>query len=528
MSSNGSYSQTEVSGLKTRITLRRRSRSEPRRVAPIVTRGSCFTVISVFALVCFFIWITPRLTTLPAREYPNLHAYTKPFPNVNTLTAHGRTALRSLSSGGAPISCPSQATFVVFIAREDLRRAVNYISTLQKINCPIHLLVESSQTTELEDLLEMVLPTIDGLSIYPTKLEDQTSALSILHHARSVETPWAWIIDRLDANVNALNLNDWMRQIPRAQIAVGVHGARLNGSVLSCVSSTKRPEPVAFLVPPFVVPTSLLRQCDSGIVTDTTINLWASLGERIGRVTGFGMGGTLISATSSNPEQCQHSHIWDPQAKVSAHLADSLHAQFRSSVVEPIHFALALPDMESLRRVAPTTCRMLQSGHDVYLSVQAAHDRNPGNSYGWRTLELGCHLHYQLAAPSNINEYSLVRRMENWCISTSSGIKVLIVTDPNHDFGGDQIPLVKWICPSVTTAIHLPYNDLQESEWLSMLTPQEWQGMQAISTQSTSPLYQSQPGAHLRSSLRSSRMIGHGRSPGCSTRYRERITLAIA
>ncbi|KAF8603748.1 hypothetical protein BDV93DRAFT_441738 [Ceratobasidium sp. AG-I] len=118
---------------------------------------------------------------------------------------------------------------------------------------------------------------------------------------------------------------------------------------------------------------------------------------------------------------------------------------------------------------------MLQNGHDVYLSVQAAHAVDPGNSNSWRTLDLGCHLHYQLVPPSARDGYSLARRTENWCSSTPSGIKVLIVTDLDHDFGRDQIPLVKWICPSVTTAIHLPYDDLQESEWLSMLTPQEWQ-----------------------------------------------------
>ncbi|KAG9100680.1 hypothetical protein FRC06_003860 [Ceratobasidium sp. 370] len=105
---------------------------------------------------------------------------------------------------------------------------------------------------------------------------------------------------------------------------------------------------------------------------------------------------------------------------------------------------------------------MLQNGHDVYISVRA----NPGDNdstklFEWAYADIGCHLHYRLDASSSSLD--------------TGGFELAHITEFDGDFGSDQVPLVKRLCPEAATVMSLPYGDLQDSEWLSVLTLQEWQ-----------------------------------------------------
>ncbi|KAG8686628.1 hypothetical protein FRC09_014010 [Ceratobasidium sp. 395] len=117
---------------------------------------------------------------------------------------------------------------------------------------------------------------------------------------------------------------------------------------------------------------------------------------------------------------------------------------------------------------------MIQNGHDVHISIRT-NSSERGSSR--QQLDFGCHLHYYPDAPITLNEgkFELAHSINMWCLSITPETKVIIATELDDDFGRDQLAFIKRLCPGATVAINLPFNDLQDSEWLSMLTPQEWQ-----------------------------------------------------
>ncbi|KAG8682956.1 hypothetical protein FRC09_016411 [Ceratobasidium sp. 395] len=309
--------------------------------------------------------------------------------------------------------------------------------------------------------------------------ESDGVALTTLHHVKSVQTPWVWLMGPVDDKPwRTLDLDDFARgvqKLPRVDVPLGIYGARVHESKLSCVPQTNRPEPVAFLVPPFLAPTSLLLRAELGVISGTSGNIWASLGGNIARVTGFGMGGALAPTTYFSLETCHTPHTWTAQGRqVSKPVVDLLDAQLRLSAPDAVRYAFMLPNMQSLHLLAPTACRMIQNGHDVHISIRTNSSKRSSSR---RQLDFGCHLHYYPDAPTAPNEgrFELAHSIDMWCLSVTPEAKVIIATELDDDFGRDQLAFIKRLCPGTTAAINLPFNDLQDSEWLSMLTPQEWQ-----------------------------------------------------
>ncbi|CAE6402069.1 unnamed protein product [Rhizoctonia solani] len=301
------------------------------------------------------------------------------------------------------------------------------------------------------------------------------AALDMLHHAKHVETPWVWIMS--DNHRGELHdLETWVDKVafkaPRVQVPIGMYGARLTEFRITCVSSTDRPEPVAFLVPPFLAPTRLLVESEPGIMADTQANVWASLGERIGRIANLGMGGAVIGAVNSTSEQCIRMIGSKGVLGVSADTVATLRGQFRSLVPEKLQFAFLVPNLTSLKRISPTICRVLHNGHDLSITVRGLSSTNRKILTEQQYLNYGCHLHYTIV-PDTENGYEkdTLALADSWCNPGSAKDKILIV-------GGDDNR--SWYNPvhksrvCATAAIYLHDRDLESSEWFSMLTAEEW------------------------------------------------------
>ncbi|CAE6410546.1 unnamed protein product [Rhizoctonia solani] len=96
-------------------------------------------------------------------------------------------------------------------------------------------------------------------------------------------------------------------------------------------------------------------------------------------------------------------------------------------------------------------------------------------SNGQQYLNYGCHLHYTFR-PDTGSEYEndIVTLADSWCNSSSSKDKILIVGGDSSSAWYNPVQnLKRRVC--ATAAIYLHDRDLESSEWLSMLTPEEWQ-----------------------------------------------------
>lgn len=464
---------------KPRISLQRRSQSGV-KVMPLWMLTACRLkivcgLIMLMALVYLFQTIqSSRLATIGRSKVPS--NIVGPFPNLASITSQGRDALQILLLGGIPVA--SQVTFVVPILKRRARGSVLLVSRLQSLKCPIHLLVSPDQTAELEYLLDQLLPTRNHTSIYPSDAGGPGIALTLLHHAKHVETPWVWITGSYENELQGATI--WMesmaQSIPRVRIPVGMYGARLSGSSTVCISSTNQPEPVAFLVPPFLAPTSLLVESESGIVTDTPASVWASLGERIASITHLGMGGVVSAASHGSPQWCELSHIAANQGSMNipSSMVDSLRDRFRSSMPKTIRFVFLLPNQESLRQLAPTACRMIRNGHEVYITVQSSGEEDLADFDNKQHRNFGCHLHYTIGFRT-IDGYreEILALADDWCSPSSLGNKVLIVNELEDDIGYGRVSKERLCALSV---LYLSGKDLDNSEWLAMLHVDEWQG----------------------------------------------------
>ncbi|QRV88854.1 ATP-binding cassette sub-family A member 3 [Ceratobasidium sp. AG-Ba] len=427
-------------------------------------------------------WKHPQIANM-FMDRRSLPTPSGPFPNVETLPIQGKHMIGLLSVERAPLSCPSQATFIAVLLKRNILTAVPLIARLQDIGCPIHLLIGPDQAETMRQFLEVVLPAMTHIYVFQRVLEAEGAALAILHHARTVQTPWVWIMGLLDSGIEATldpsNSALVYNQFPRIEFPLGIRGIRLHNSKLFCVPQSDKPEPVAFLIPPFMIPTALLRQAGSGTVSSTSTHVWASLGSKVASITGLGMGGMLFPASPATQSFCDmpYTQSIDDQEEVSDSVILSLEVQLLSWMPTRLRFAFTLPDLESMHSLAPTICRMLRNGHDMYISVRGDSSETGSTlPKDWTYANLGCHLHYYLDETSqNGSEFDLTLGINNWCLSQISGAKILIITEVDSRLGRARIPIAKRLCLGTTAIIHLPYSDLRDSEWLAMLTFEEWQ-----------------------------------------------------
>ncbi|KAJ1306785.1 hypothetical protein OPQ81_007771 [Rhizoctonia solani] len=444
---------------------------------PMVPRADRKLIFGVTAILLIIIYMRAAgMLTTTNTQLGDPITSGQPFPNTASLTPQGRIALQKLSleSVQAP---PSQVTFVFSIQKHEARGTLSLISRLQRLDCQIHILVPLNQATELDYLLDTLLTTRNNLRIYPGAVDNVGAALGMLHHAKHVGTPWVWIMSG-NHRGQLQDVEAWMDRIalkiPRVQVLTGIYGARITEFGVSCVSSTDRAQPVAFLVPPFLAPTSLLVGSEPGIVADTEANVWASLGERIARITNLGMGGVVVGSAYSSPGECKMSRMGGLRGAldVSKDLITTLRAQFRYPTTGGLQFAFLLPNLTSLKRIAPTICRVLQNGHELSITVQESSNTKRVGSSRQQYLNHGCHFHYTMNPDTGSGyDEDIIALGDNWCNPASSKDKILIVGGDINSLRYGLVPK-RQIC--ATAAIHLPDRDLESAEWLSMLTPEEW------------------------------------------------------
>ncbi|KZP01694.1 hypothetical protein CALVIDRAFT_492262, partial [Calocera viscosa TUFC12733] len=266
---------------------------------------------------------------------------------------------------------------------------------------------------------------------------------------------------------------------------VGPRGVSFSPTNVSCTAHTSGEYwPVAFLLPPFIVPTSLLRDVEVAIRMND-FRIWFSLGERVTRLTGATFGGlsrspSIAPANLAPPDWCRiaEQHVLDPGTGGLPNPRQSVFQRYRSfetrrargSTDLPIRIVVAT--LEDLLAFAFTICRMASRGSSLRIYVLEGPPHATGTT---RSISAGgCHMHYDGSDGSTPTIDQLQRWLSHYCQATSIVLHTLSQEIDTLLLGLMRI----YAATSASSMIWLPQEDLSTSGWMAELTSEELQSWQ--------------------------------------------------
>jgi hypothetical protein len=306
---------------------------------------------------------------------------------------------------------------------------------------------------------------------------DQSAA--VLYIATShVTTEWVLLLD--EAGFGGLDSRTIVTLVAPTEIQIpyGPEGFVFSGSNVTRITPSPTPQAASFLVPPFVMPSTLLRKN----VGSSMSNTWAALGSRISDARLDMVGGILMSSRTSNPR-------WDPIESEVSPLAAAGHfptqddrSQDSSSYISDKHsgvFAILLPSLQFLRLFSSVACHLRSDDHKVQLLIY--HDnRGAGelltSSNGSVALG-GCHLYYDII----IREDGLldvnIGRQRNLISDWMGSFDVfpdVVVTIAENDWVTSELSLFLDEADHQVSLVRIPEADLPYCYWMSSLSLKEW------------------------------------------------------
>lgn len=342
-------------------------------------------------------------------------------------------------------------------------------------------------------------------------IRQRKADMSLVHIASQLSSEWVLVLPAdgvIDLPLNVITL---LHHPPRSiHVPFGPRGIVVTSSGASCVSNSivsSAPIVATFLVPPFLVRTSLLLEAESTLDTRSDLGIWATLGLRIATLwLKFGdnssksipqediMAGGLVvglddpsavdrwcsyameQAASSLPVyengKTQYSHtIGNSNQDVRGfeYLYALLSETGRSTHASGTIIVL-LPAIEELVAFSPALCRSSRMGHRIRILLYGR--------YVGQVLNVieGCHIHYgTLSKGSNDHE-----TLDDW-LSEYARTNDVVVAVAHDEVAKKVIELAlldldELRLPPLTRSviIWLPANELALMEWTGVLTITEW------------------------------------------------------
>lgn len=207
-------------------------------------------------------------------------------------------------------------------------------------------------------------------------LEGTDQGLAVIQTARRATTNWVLLVDEnglddVDAMTRRVIL---LATPPPAPLPIGPRGLYFRPHGAPCLQGDTLPQNAEFLVPPFVMPTSLLPpSTDVGKYR----NAWSSLGDYVS-ASGARSGGIVLGSPQSSLAWC---HRYVPNMKdadfnlVSPHqsphaIGDTPIASNKAtSVAEASGTFLLVIHAEDTRHIAPIACGLVRRGYHTIVYV---------------------------------------------------------------------------------------------------------------------------------------------------------------
>ena len=281
------------------------------------------------------------------------------------------------------------------------------------------------------------------------------------HHQASlnviarVKTQWVLLLDE-HAFMQVAECDRAYLVRPRAvHLPVGPRGFAGSSPNWSQLSPSDRIQPAAFLVPPFVAPSTLLAGAP---LTSPPSLVWPALGTYIEKSTLGLFGGIVIGTDIAT---C------NPRTEFDATFPDEESDDHSGSrdlgplAISPKGFLiLAFPRKEDLRNFIPATCKLHHQGYTVLAYLyDTIHDPQLSGVVDERNCTVP-HFQRSKEAPS----------LSDWLASLGSVPDIVIGLD-HQDLVSSTFSLILEQPPFLnTTLIRLPRRELPYTEWIGTLT----------------------------------------------------------
>lgn len=305
-------------------------------------------------------------------------------------------------------------------------------------------------------------------------------ATNLVTVAPQVSTEWVLFLDEMGLQQLSDGTREMLLRPPAVSLPVGPRGFSGSPQNVYCIFPSQTPQPASYLVPPFVMSTSLA--IEFAEISD--FSDWASLGEHVSRSRSDDLGGIVLGFQQSSREWCKEFRPLDNGniledinsfdfASDSLLLNDSAeHVTWRFPETSGTSgvFAILLPTLQDLRLFASVACRLQDSGYVIqallYYELAAG-----SNGFDDQTVKpFRCRLTYDVLSedamlPVRQHGYPF---LSEWLDTFDIQPDVVLALLEDGAF-----PAVG----STSTLVRIPREDLPYSSWMGSLSLAEWQSM---------------------------------------------------
>ncbi|KAH7914819.1 hypothetical protein BJ138DRAFT_999156 [Hygrophoropsis aurantiaca] len=287
------------------------------------------------------------------------------------------------------------------------------------------------------------------LTLLP-QLTSVSSDVATLLAASHVRTEWLLVLDEhgfkgIDAATRTILLNPLTIGLP-----VGSRGFVALSHNMTRVTPLEIPQPVDYLIPPFVGPTSLITSFAE--ITTFGLDVWPALGKYVAQSRLDMIGG--IPGFSPLPAKVSQS----PSKKVVPNL-------------DVVSFGIAFPSRNDLMSFSRVVCRLRKHGYSVNVLLYDASTTNPGEDAEVGAKEV-------ISTPDCVIEFATlsddVQDFAEWLYFFDDIPQVIVALD-QQDFFSVSLALELQKYPYLDTSlVRLARADLPYSDWMVSLTIEEW------------------------------------------------------
>lgn len=320
-------------------------------------------------------------------------------------------------------------------------------------------------------------------------------------------------------------------------VPIGPYGFS-DGQSLTCISSSEMPQPATFLIPPFVMPSTLFPSDD--LKEETIFGIWRALGESIATPQRDSIGGFVIGPNNVSAPWCRSNKAGsiiettegysfdislDPTEQSSDQDATNETCDADSDYLRPAlgFFLLVFSALTDLHNFSPAACRLQSDGHNVHVLL---YDEGlcspPQTSADTKILVLAsCKLEYSVLPVGS--EIEVPTSLEEWiqCHSLSADVILTTLSEEERFY-------LRMRSENGSTVIHIPSSDLPFCDWMGSLTLQEYKSKSHTPTVTVKNRFSviQQVGIYLTLIFLLSRTTGLVRSPAFLRHYQLRVTSA--
>ncbi|PBK99289.1 hypothetical protein ARMGADRAFT_1124743 [Armillaria gallica] len=269
-----------------------------------------------------------------------------------------------------------------------------------------------------------------SLRIWP---RDTHGPMAVLRVASQVVTDWVLLLDDTALSTISAEIRTVLLNPPYSSVPVGPRGFRT-----SCVIPSQTPQSASYLVPPFVMPRSLVHSTSRA----SDSHFWRDFGTHIASVDNREHGGVVLPLSS------EEGSAW---FSLPTHLSPEMIALMHR-LPQPV-FVILFPTLGDLQAFGPVPCQLQGKGFMVYAAVYTLEITSPSPKQS---------IHHG----SCVIQYSILSEPHDY----SSQVYRIFGRHSDIVLSLSELELVA----TSATRVRLSQRDLPYCAWMGTLSISEW------------------------------------------------------